>query len=68
MEGFARSGLSHWATWRWHWEKSANSSATKTRDHGGGAKRLAPVRQGLEGDPWKLSVEAAKRAGRRAAL
>jgi enoyl-CoA hydratase/carnithine racemase len=58
IEGFARAGLSHWAAWRWHWSQS---NAAKTKDQGGSAKTLAPVKEALSGDAWDLALEASGR-------
>jgi hypothetical protein len=63
IEGFARAGLSHWSAWRWHWEMT--NKGGKTVDHGGSAKRLAPVKQALGGELLKLAEEA---SGRKAKL
>ena len=63
FEGFARAGLSQWATWRWHWSTALGNT---TADHGDGgsanAKRLAPVKDAESGDAARLSEEAALRA------
>jgi enoyl-CoA hydratase len=59
--GSIRSALSHWTSWRWAWESKLPAD-TKTADHGGSSKRLAPVKQALEEDSLYWSRGANHRA------
>jgi hypothetical protein len=59
--GSSRSALSHWTSWRWAWESKLPAD-TKTADHGGSSKRLAPVKQALEEDSLYWSRGANHRA------
>lgn len=53
-----RSSLSHWTSYRWSWATKGGQTA----DHGGSAKRLAPVKGALQEDTMYWSRSASNRA------
>jgi enoyl-CoA hydratase len=59
MEGHVRAGLDTWTAFRRDWYEGAGR-AVKTRDHGGDSKKLAPVKQSLRGEAWRLSLLASR--------
>lgn len=50
MDGHVRSTLDTWTSFRRDWSETTTG---KTKDHGGTAKTLAPVKSALAGDAWK---------------
>lgn len=70
MTTHVRSTLSHWAAYRWDWSEQGHrvgdSAAVLTVDHGGTAKRLAPVSQALKDDVmyWSNTAATASRQAR----
>ena len=59
MEGHVRAGLDTWTAFRRDWYEGAGRDV-KTKDHGGDSKKLAPVKQSLRGEAWRLSLLASR--------
>ena len=55
----ARGSLSHWTAYRWDWNQQ-HGPDSKTKDHGGLAKTLAPIKHALSEPVISFSRRSAK--------